>query len=451
VSVEASVEPTRRVILVVDDSPANLRLLDAVLAPTGHEVRFAESGPEALTRVAESVPDLVLLDVLMPGMSGYEVCRRLRADPATRALPIILITASEQQEKLTALEVGADDFVQKSFDRVELLARVRSLLRIKEANDTIRAQATELAELNRTLEARIAAQVEEIGRLNRLRRFFSPQLADAIMAAGDHDLLESHRAKIAILFADLRGFTAFSELAEPEETLTVLGEFREAAGECVHRFGATLGLFAGDGLMAFLNDPLPCPEPAWRAVSLALALREAVRERAHGWRRRGYELGLGVGVGLGYATLGMTGFRGRWDYGPTGPVVNLASRLCDAAHDDQILLSRPAHADVADRVDGAALEDLVLKGFRDPVSAFLLSGLRDGEAGEALTPHEVEVLRLVTEGVSNRGIGQRLHVSEGTAARQVASILTKLGARNRAEATQIAVRRRLLEPAPKDP
>ena len=242
-----------------------------------------------------------------------------------------MITAGGEQQKLAALEAGADDFIAKPFDRAELLARVRSLLRVKRYQDTVREQAAALTELNQTLEAR----VDDPGGGDR-----PAQPAPPLLLASARRRDRGRRVRPTCsratarrspsLFAPLRGFTAFSERAEPEEVLAVLGEYREAASECVHHFEATLGLFAGDGLMAFLNDPLPCPDPAWRAVSLAVALREAIRERAHGWKRRGYELGFGV-VGVGFATLGRTGSRGRWDYGPTGPVVNLASRLCDAA------------------------------------------------------------------------------------------------------------------------
>lgn len=437
-------ESRRPEILVVDDTPANLRVLAAVLEPAGYRVRYAGSGDDALAAIAESAPDLVLLDVLMPGTDGHEVTRRLRSDPATTTLPVVLITASEDQQKLAALEAGADDFVLKPFDRAELLARIRSLIRIKDAHETIARQAGELAELNRTLEERVRSQVEEIARLTRLRRFFSPQLADAIVASGEADLLASHRAEIAVVFCHFAGFAEFAETAEPEEVSDALGVFRAATGSEVHRAQATLGAFTGEGVMAFLNDPIPCTDPPRRAVDLALAIREAVGAPAAGWARLGWDLGCGIGVSWGYATVGRTGPPERWDYGPVGSVVTLASRLAEAAPDRQILVSQPAHAAVADSVEGEMLGAIELRGFRAPVRAFRVAGLTGHAAGDGLTGRELEVLRLLTEGTSNRMIGERLYITEATAARHVANIFAKLGAHTRAEATSIALRRGLL-------
>lgn len=342
-------------ILVVDDTPHNLRLLEAVLLPRGYDVRTATSGPEALAAIAREAPDLVLLDILMPGMDGHEVCRRLRADPATAFLPVVMITASGEQEKVHSIEAGADDFIAKPLNQAELLGRVRSLLRIKEYHDTIERQAGELAEWNRTLEARVQQQVAELERLGRLRRFLAPQLAEAILNSGDERVLESHRREITVVFTDLRGFTAFAGTAEPEEVMQVLGEYHAAMGRLIFEYEGTLERFAGDGLMVFFNDPVPCPDPTARAVRMAVAMRARVGELAEGWRKRGHELGFGVGIAQGYATLGRIGFEVRFDYAAIGTVTNLASRLCDEARDGQIVLSQRAYAAVEPLVEAECL------------------------------------------------------------------------------------------------
>src|SRR6266508_3316948 len=211
-------------ILIVDDTSQNIRLLEAVLAPRGYKLITATSGPEALDKIASEQLDLILLDIVMPGMDGYEVCRRVRANPATRLLPVVMITASGDQEKIKAIEAGADDFIPKPFNQPELLARVKSLLRVKEYYDTIQVQAAELEEWNRTLETRVQQQLEELERLSRLRRFLSPQLADLILSSGGEVLLKSHRREVAVVFCDLRGFTSFSETSEPEEVMGILQE-----------------------------------------------------------------------------------------------------------------------------------------------------------------------------------------------------------------------------------
>lgn len=372
-------------ILVVDDTPHNIRLLEAVLAPRGYSVIPATSGAEALSLVSSQRPDLILLDILMPGMDGYEVCRRLRADPATQFLPVVMITASGEQEKLKALEAGADDFIPKPFNQSELLARVRSLLRIKDYHDTIQAQAAELVEWNRTLSARVQTQVEELERLGRLRRFLSPQLAEAVLSSGDESVLESHRPLIALVFCDLRGFTAFAEITEPEEVMGVLREFHDTIGAIVHQYEGTVGFFNGDGMMVLFNDPLPCPNPEAHAVRMAVAMRGQMDSLIARWQRRGHNLGFGVGVARGYATLGTIGFEGRFDYGAIGSVVNLASRLCDEAQPGQILVSQQVYAEVEEIVEARSLPPLTLKGILRPVPAFNVEALRTTHAAVSTT------------------------------------------------------------------
>ncbi|HEY3116519.1 MAG TPA: response regulator, partial [Chloroflexota bacterium] len=291
-------------ILVVDDTERNIRLLEAMLAPRGYEVMSATCGSDAIALVAAQPPDLVLLDVVMPEMDGYEVCQALREGPASALLPIIMVTASDDQEKVRALEVGADDFVTKPFDEAELLARVRSLLRIKHYHDTIEAQAAELAGWNRDLEGRVEEQVTQISRLERLKRFLPPQVAQLLVASPDDRVLESHRQEIAAVACDLKGFTAFSEAAEPEEVMRVLQEFQDVMGETACRYEGTLERFSSDGVRVFFNDPLPCPDAPIRAVRMALAMRDRGRELAEGWRKHGYNLGFGAGIAWGFATLG---------------------------------------------------------------------------------------------------------------------------------------------------
>lgn len=349
-------------VLAVDDTPANLRLIEAVLVPEGYEVRFAKTGAEGMDQAHDA--DIVLLDVHLPDIDGFEVCKRLRADPATTALPIIMVTATASTQRLAGLQSGADDFVPKPFDAQELIARVRSLLRVKELHDQLASERSHLAE-------QVAEQVAEIATLTNLRRFLPDVLAHAI--AAESSLLEPHRREIAVLFADLRGFTAFSVMAEPEDVIRVLRDYHELIGGLVGREQATVGYFQGDGVMLFWNDPLPCDDAVDRAARTGLDIVEGIETLNERWQQLGYRIGVGVGVAAGYATIGMLGFEGRYDYTALGPVVNLASRLSDEARDGKppVLLDQRAHAALGGQFRAVELPELLdLPGFPGPLQAW---------------------------------------------------------------------------------
>jgi adenylate cyclase len=358
-------------ILVVDDVPDNVDILQMRLEAQGYEVKTAGDGLEALDKIRELLPDLVLLDVMMPRLDGIETVKRLKADPSLPFIPVILVTAkADDKDVISGLESGGDDYLTKPVDHAALSARVRSMLRIKALHDTVQQQAAELASWNRTLEERVAAQLGELERIGRLKRFLAPQLAELIVSTGDEGILESHRRDIVVVFCDLRGYTAFSETAEPEDVMAVLREFHAALGPLVSRFEGTLDRFSGDGLMVFFNDPLPCSDPAERAVRMAVAMRAAVGEMRSGWRRRGFELGFGVGVAQGYATLGRIGFEERVDYTAIGTVTNLAARLCAEAQDGQILLSQRVAAAVEEIVKLEEIGNLALKGLSQAIAVY---------------------------------------------------------------------------------
>jgi DNA-binding response OmpR family regulator len=364
-------------ILVVDDTPKNVKLLADVLSAKGYAATTASSGAEALARVKTEKPDLVLLDVVMPEMSGYEVCRRIRENPATQMLPVVMVTALDpSEERIKGIEAGADDFLTKPINQGELLARVRSLLRIKELQDKVQIQAAELFEWNKTLEQRVQDQVGQIERMGRLKRFFSPQLAELIISGDAEDPLTTHRRELTVVFLDLRGFTAFAETAEPEEVMGVLHEYHAAMGKLVLDYEATLEHFAGDGMMIFFNDPVPVAHPAEQAIRMTLAMRERVKELTLKWRKLGYDLGFGVGIAQGFATIGAIGFEGRWEYGAIGSVPNLAARLCSEAKPGQILIPQRLMGSVEELVEVESVGELTLKGFHRPIAAYNILRLK---------------------------------------------------------------------------
>lgn len=376
---------TPPLILIVDDNPANVEILQMRLLANNYDIITATDGEMGLAMAKEKQPDLLLLDIMMPKIDGIEVCRRLKNDPTLPFMPIIMVTAkADSKDVILGLEAGSDEYLTKPVDHGSLVARVKSMLRIKDLHDKtknqatqLEAQAEQLKNWNTNLEERVEEQLEVLQRTGRLKRFLSPQLAELIVSTDQNELLKSHRQEITVVFCDLRGFTAFSELGEPEEVMGVLQDYHKEMGQLIFEYGGTLERFTGDGLMVFFNDPIPCDDPSEKAVKMSVAMRDTVTELNSNWKRRGYDLGFGIGIDKGYATLGRIGFEGRFDYAAIGTVTNTASRLCDSAHPDQILISQKVLIDVEDIASVEMIGDLVLKGLHRSINSYNVVGLKD--------------------------------------------------------------------------
>ncbi len=378
-------------ILIVDDTPASIDLLVELLK-SDYQVKVASSGQRALDLVfAGLLPDLILLDIMMPGLDGYAVCRRLKANAATRNIPIIFVTAmSEVEDETKGLELGGADYVTKPISPAIVKARIRTHLAASEQARELEhmvaklaAQASELSEFNRTLEQRVAEGVGQLERLSRLKRYFSPSVVDLMLSGTVDDPLKSHRREIAAAFVDLRDFTAFTESSDPEVVMHVLHEYHEGMGQLIMAYGGTLEHFAGDGMMIYFNDPIEVDNPAAIAVKMAIAMQERFATLAESWNRHGYFISMGIGVSLGFATIGAIGFEGRRDYGVIGNVTNLAARLCGEASGGQILISQRVQACVADFANTESIGELPLKGFRRPTPTYLVHGYAEGAVREA--------------------------------------------------------------------
>jgi class 3 adenylate cyclase len=348
-------------VLIVDDSRMNRMTLVRLLERLGHVTVEAEDGRQALDLLAGGVPvDLVLLDLVMPIMDGFTTLATMRADPALAAIPVIVVSGLDDLDGIVrCIEMGAIDYLPRPIKPTLLQARVEATLADKRLRDD-NARLLQTVERQRT----------------ELARFLSPQVAELVSTPGGEALLAGHRRDVTVVFADLRGFTAFCEAAAPEEIVLVLREYHAAVGSRVMEFGATLEHFAGDGVHLFFNDPVEQPDHRLRALRMTVALRDDVARLQERWEQRGVHLGFGVGVSVGTATAGRIGFEGRYAYALVGSIVNLAARLSAEAATGQILVTDELYRDVAGGVDAERVDDLRLKGISHPVTAWNVVAIR---------------------------------------------------------------------------
>jgi adenylate cyclase len=348
-------------VLVVDDSRMNRMTLVRLLERLGHETTEASDGREALDVLAAGTPiDLVLLDLVMPELDGFATLATMKADPGLAGIPVIVVSGLDDLDGIVrCIEMGAVDYLPRPIKPTLLQARVEATLADKRLRDD---------------NARLLATVDR--QRTELARFLSPQVAELVSTPDGETLLAGHRREVTVVFADLRGFTAFCEAADPEEIVLVLREYHAVVGRRVTEFEATLEHFAGDGVHLFFNDPVEQGDHRLRALRMTVALREDVVRLQARWEQRGVRLGFGVGVSVGHATAGRIGFEGRYAYAVVGTIVNLAARLSAEAAGGQILVTDELYRDIADSVDAERIDGLSLKGISHTVTAWNVVGLR---------------------------------------------------------------------------
>src|SRR5262245_31942177 len=352
-------------VLIVDDDPDMVDFLGLMLSREGMKVDAEYDGHTALARIAAAPPDLVLLDVVMPGVSGFEVCERLKSDPVTALIPVVLVTALEDHaSRVRGIDTGADDFLCKPVNREELIARVKNLRRLHQTRRELEGR-------------RLAAEIQRKEALRKtFSRYISPRLADRIIAeSGDAPFGgDAQRINVVALFADLRGFTRLTETLEVDKVVAMLNEYFAVITDAAYRHEGTIFSMAGDCLLVGFNVPFPQPDAARRAWRAAQEMIAGFSPVLASWTRRGgMSTGVGVGIAAGEAIVGNIGSPHHMSYTIIGDAVNTAARLMQMAKASEVLVSGPAYEAIRGAVPAGAVEargEVALRGRSGPTPVY---------------------------------------------------------------------------------